>query len=948
MIFRRILLWGGLFLLAFPPSGWCGDFKVFILHSYHSGFAWTEKQHQGFIDTLGKSPVIDSLTSHTEYLDAKRLTLSPGYLAATRDFFQRKYSSFSPDLIYATDDDALSFLQTFKSRIFPDTPVVFSGINDLARDAQLNHDQYLGFFELKDIVGTVALALKLEPGLTDLYFVGDGTASFSAIRESARRDMAKNFPRIQTSFIADRRLSRVTARLTKLGRGNLVLCCVGGLQDDQGRLVPTAAAVAAMAGAGDFRIFATADVQMVDGVLGGSVNQGRKQGVGAGLLAREWQLREAFDEQDAAQTDQTSSYLFDEHQLRRFAISPGDLPADSHIVHQPMTLWLRLQHFRWPIIGLCGVQFALLWLLWRNILSRRRGCEDLEKSERQFKTVVEATHDAVVMIDDQGLVTLFNPAAEHLFGWTGQEMLGNHLDVLMPEGYRQQHRQDMASFFSTGEPREAVGRSLELLAIHRSGREFPVAISLSLGRYNNQHFVLALLRDISGQRQVERELRQLAYYDTLTGLPNRALFEDRFQRVLHTAERTQRMAALLFVGVDNLKAINDTRGHACGDQLLKRIGQKLKKIVRQGVTVVRWEGDKFVVLLPGLQGIQEVEEAAQTVVRTFAEPFEMQGQHFFVTASVGVAVYPKDGVVGEKLLKHADMAMYAAKERGRNTYCFFTEEMNRRVVERGELEHNLRQALAREEFFLAYQPQVDIRTGQMVGAEALLRWRHPEQGLISPGRFIPLAEDNGQILPIGQWVLHAACVQNRAWQQAGYPPMRVAVNLSARQFQQPDFYDQVAGVLKDTGLDPGCLELELTESALMADAEAAVEILRALRELGVCIAIDDFGTGYSSLSYLKTFPIDRLKIAQDFVLDITNSSDDAAIVETVIAMAHGLGLRVVAEGVETVEQMLFLKARNCPVMQGYYFARPMPPEDFIEYLADTSLGNQAEGVKNQP
>jgi diguanylate cyclase (GGDEF)-like protein/PAS domain S-box-containing protein len=946
MFFRRILLLGGFLLLAFPPSGWCQNFKLFILHSYHSGFAWTEKQHQGFIDTLEKSPVTESLISHTEYLDAKRLSLSPDYLATTCDFFKRKYGSFSPDLIYATDDDALTFLRACKSRLFPDTPVVFSGVNDVSQDALLDQDQWLGFFELADMAGTVSLALKLKPALNELYFIGDDASTFSAVKDYGRKELAKFFPQLQIGFISHRRLSRVIARLAELGRGNLVLCSIGGLQDDEGQLVPMAEAVAAMAAAGDFKIFATADVQLVDGVLGGSVNSAWDQGVRAGLLARERHLHENLDEQETTLTAKTSSYVFDDRQLRRFGISSGVLPAGSRIINRPVTLLGRLKHLRWPIIGLVIVQFGLLWLLWRNMRGRRRGRDDLEKSEQQFKTMVSATHDAVVMIDERGQVTLFNPAAEQLFGWTGPEMLGNSLDVLMPEGYRRQHRQDVTSFFASGEPCEAVGRSLELLAIHRSGREFPVEICLSVGRYRNKRFVLALLRDISGQRQVERELRQLAYYDTLTGLPNRALFEDRFQRVLHTAERTQRMAALLFIGVDNLKAINDTRGHACGDQLLKSIGQKLKEIVRQGVTVVRWEGDKFIVLLPGLQRVREAEEVAQTVIRTFAEPFELDGQHFFITASVGVSVYPQDGTGGEKLLKQADMAMYAAKESGRNTYCFFTEEMNRRVMERGELEHNLRQALAREEFFLVYQPQIDIRTGKVVGTEALLRWRHAEKGLISPGRFIPLAEDNGQILVIGQWVLHTACVQNRAWQQAGYPPIRVAVNLSARQFQQPDFYDQVAGVLKDTGLDPSCLELELTESALMADAETAVEILRALRDLGVCIAIDDFGTGYSSLSYLKTFPIDRLKIAQDFVLDIAASSDDAAIVETVIAMAHGLGLRVVAEGVETEEQLAFLKARNCPVMQGYYFARPMPAEDFIEFLAETQSDSRLGVAKD--
>ncbi|APG26157.1 hypothetical protein A7E75_03585 [Syntrophotalea acetylenica] len=560
------------------------------------------------------------------------------------------------------------------------------------------------------------------------------------------------------------------------------------------------------------------------------------------------------------------------------------------------------------------------------------------EKQAQFHTVIAATHDAVVAIDEQGRVTLFNPAAEQLFGWSSEEMIGGSLDALMPEGYRGQHRKDVASFFGTGEPSEAIGRSLELLAIHRSGREFPVELSLSVGQCGRERFVLATLRDISSQRQVEREIRQLAYYDGLTGLPNRALFEDRFRRVLSSADRTGQLAALLFIGVDNLKIINDTRGHACGDRLLKLTGQRLSSLVHGGVTVVRWEGDKFVVLLPGLQALAEAEQVADDILKTFGEPFPVDEQRFFMTASVGVAVYPHHGSGGEMLLQHADMAMYAAKEQGRNTYCIFTEEMNRCLLERSELEHNLRQAIAREEFFLAFQPQVDQKTGRVVGAEALLRWHHKDKGLIPPGQFIPLAEESGLILPIGYWVLRHACAQNKAWQLAGYPPLRVAVNLSARQFQQPDFYDQVGRILKETELEPRYLELELTESLLMADAKAAAQTLSALRDLGVGIAIDDFGTGYSSLSYLKAFPIDRIKIAQEFVLDIVRDPGDAAIVETIIAMAHGLGLDIVAEGVETADQLEFLRTRQCQVMQGYYFSRPVPAEIFIEFLAENVAG----------
>jgi diguanylate cyclase (GGDEF)-like protein/PAS domain S-box-containing protein len=919
-----------------------------VVHSNHAGFAWTEDQQKGFFDALEGSSSVEHVDFRVEYLDARNKSGDPAYGEKFYAYLQYKYSTgagrFSPDLIYATDDDAVEFLQRYAELLFPKAPIVFSGLNNLELDNRLDHSRFYGVFKLNDVAGTISLALRLEPSLKTVYFIGDDSSSSHSLRAYVEKETARFFPQVKVAFYDNSWLEKLKAFLVKSQPKLWVVTSLGGVLDAQGERVSVRDALVSLNAAGDSKILAMKDIYLTSGVLGGAVNRGREQGLQAGYLVRERFFSETLDGADSMLESVASPYLFDEAQLGRFGLTAADLPAGSTFVGGLGTSGGSSRCMLPAAAGLVCLLLALGWLWWHRYSVRLGARKNLFANEARYKTLVEATHDAVIAIDQRGLVTLFNPAAETLFGWSSEEMIGGSLDVLMPEGYRKQHRQDVAGFFSVGEPSEAIGRSLELLAIHRSGREFPVELALSVGYCGRERFVMSLMRDISGQRQVEREIKQLAYYDSLTGLPNRALFEERFRRVLNTADRLGHMAALLFIGVDNLKTINDTRGHACGDRLLKLVGQRLVKIVPEGSTVVRWEGDKFIVLLPGLDSAEAADAVAKDILQAFVEPCEVDDRRYFVTASVGGAIYPQHGTDGDKLLKHADMAMYAAKEQGRNTYCSFTEEMNRRVLERSELEYNLRQALAREEFFLVFQPQVDQMTGKVLGAEVLLRWQHSENGLISPGQFIPLAEESGLILPIGHWVLQTACAQNKAWQLAGYPPMPIAVNLSARQFQQPDFFDQVAQVLKDTGLAPCYLELELTESLLMADAQAAAETLRALRNLGVGIAIDDFGTGYSSLSYLKRFPIDRIKIAQEFVLDINRDPEDAAIVETIIAMAHGLGLDIVVEGVETESQLQFLRARKCRVMQGYYFGRPMPAEGFVEFLSDSLVCGGSDSV----
>jgi diguanylate cyclase (GGDEF)-like protein len=437
------------------------------------------------------------------------------------------------------------------------------------------------------------------------------------------------------------------------------------------------------------------------------------------------------------------------------------------------------------------------------------------------------------------------------------------------------------------------------------------------------HYVSAG-RDISERMRIQQRLDHLAHHDSLTELPNRLLLLDRLQRAMGRATRHGRQMAALFLDLDRFKQINDTLGHSTGDRLLRAVAGRLAKCLRQGDTVARLGGDEFAILLEDLDHPEDVAPILEKLMATMHHPFVLEGQEFFLSFSIGIGMYPQDGGDAETLLRNADTAMYRAKAEGRSGYRFYTADMNARAFERLDLESRLRRALERNEFVLHYQPKLDLGSGQVVGVEALLRWRHPDHGLVPPGEFIPTLEDTGMIVPVGRWVLQEACHQARVWQQAGLPPLTMAVNVSTYQFRRDDVCALVHEALASHAINPADLELEITESALMDDVGRAAASIRQLRDQGVRVAIDDFGTGYSSLAYLKRFAINSLKIDRAFVRDVCDDHDDAAIVAAVLAMAQRLQLQVVAEGVETRGQLDFLRNEGCDQMQGYLLARPMP------------------------
>jgi diguanylate cyclase (GGDEF)-like protein/PAS domain S-box-containing protein len=442
------------------------------------------------------------------------------------------------------------------------------------------------------------------------------------------------------------------------------------------------------------------------------------------------------------------------------------------------------------------------------------------------------------------------------------------------------------------------------------------------------------ITDITERKAAETQIEYMAYHDQLTALPNRFLFKEQMQTAMAHAHRTDTKVALLFMDLDNFKTVNDTLGHPIGDKLIKAVAARLKTSVRDSDTVCRHGGDEFLILLADISDAMSVTKVTEKILERLADAFEIEGQELSTSISMGIAIYPDDGNEFDTLLKKADTAMYDAKEAGRNTYRFYTDQMNANAVETLQMRNSLRNALLRNEFVLYYQPQINLGDDQLIGAEALIRWNHPELGLVPPARFIPIAEDSGLIVQIGDWVLREACRQAAEWRQAGLPPLLIAVNLSAVQFKRGDLVKSVSRALDESGLDPALLELELTESILIQDTDNVLATIRRLKALGIKLSIDDFGTGYSSLAYLRRFNLDKLKIDQSFVRDIDSDPDDAAIVRAIIQMAHSLKLQTIAEGVENAQVLSHLRALECDQAQGYYFSRPMPATAFIAFFTE--------------
>lgn len=573
-----------------------------------------------------------------------------------------------------------------------------------------------------------------------------------------------------------------------------------------------------------------------------------------------------------------------------------------------------------------------------DIEERKRTADELRKAA----TVFESTSEGVVITDPENRIIAVNRAFSEVTGYHEDEVLGQEPSLLKSGRH---DRQFYASMWqSIGETRKWRG---EIWNRRKNGEVYPELLNISEVRDQSGTLTnyVAVFSDISALKDSEARFEHLAHHDPLTGLPNRLLFGARMEHALARANRTKSQFAVLFLDLDRFKSVNDSYGHPAGDLLLEEVSRRLIACVREDDTVARLGGDEFTILIEDLPDARSASSAAAKIMDSLSSPFDLDGVEVFSSCSVGVALFPDDGSDSTTLLRNAESAMYRAKEMGPKSVNIYTAGLSQIAKERLEMESALRHALKRSEFVLHYQPQMSVADGHIIGAEALIRWHHPEKGLIPPNSFIPLAEEAGLIEEIGAWVLKSACIENRRWQDAGMPAIRMAVNVSGRQITHTPLAEVVQEILEISGLDPRYLEVEITESVAMSQAEVFAHTLGALKNLGISVAIDDFGTGYSSLSYLKRFPIDRLKIDRSFIHDVNENAHDEAIARAVIALGHSLQLSVVAEGVETPVQLETLRSLGCDEVQGFLFSRPLPAADFVKYFEQSRPG--AEGCNGR-
>jgi len=561
----------------------------------------------------------------------------------------------------------------------------------------------------------------------------------------------------------------------------------------------------------------------------------------------------------------------------------------------------------------------------------------LKKMERWLSITLRSIGDGVIATDSDMRISFMNKIAEEMTGWRNEDAIGRELlDIFNIKNGALQDTEAIEKLLIEKVLKQGVILNLveDNLLITRDRKEIPIEDSIAPIKEDDLNIpgIVIAFRDITERRQLEETVRYQACHDFLTELPNKTLFTEHLNIELAKAQRDNRKLAVLFLDIDRFKTINESLGHSIGDKLLKEVSVRLMTCSGETDSVARIGGDEFGILLTDIKHPVDALTGADKIIDTFKTPYMIDGHELNVSTSIGISIYPDDGKNYEDLMKSADIAMDQAKEKGRNNYQFFNPAVNIRTLERITLENRMRQAIERGELVVYYQPQIDITTKRIIGAEALVRWQHPDLGLLNPVQFLILAEETGYIKTVDTWVLRTACKQNKEWQNEGLPPICIAVNLSAQQFQLPDLPDTVTGILKETLLGPQFLELEITENIAMKSFEFSVPNIKRLNRLGIRFSIDDFGTGYSSLSYLKNFHIQKLKIDKSFVQDITTDSDSKAIISAIIAMGHNLKLKIIAEGVETEEQSVFLRAMDCDEIQGYLFSKPVPADDFRQLL----------------
>jgi diguanylate cyclase (GGDEF)-like protein len=944
VVFRycfTILVVAFLHVAALEAAGKCKN--VFVLHSYHQEYPWTKKQHEGFVSIVNASQ-ISSLHVATEYLDTKVNSFNETYREFFLEYLKQKYANFHPGVIYVTDDNALRFVMRYRDTLFPKADVVFSGINDIETAESLDTENYTGVIEKKSVIPNLELLRIFNSRLEEVVFIGDASNTYEAIETELKKTF-ETYSAIRPRFIKAEKIETVLEALQALPPSYAVLTTIGHFRNAHDESMMLDQSIRMLAEAGKHKIFTMEDAYMFPGVIGGYVTSAKKQGEYAGRMVKAFFEGTAVSEIPVVRIS-PNEYIFDHQELKRARLFlPAEIRHSADIVNEDVGFYEANRNLILNTFALLAF-FTLIALLYIVMMTRRQKliveahtealeqkAKDLEDAKSSLTHAQKIAHlgnwewdlrEGYVKLSDEAYTILELPQNQKRLSF--KRLLG----MVHPDD-----REKVSETFGLVVRRQhTLDSDFKIITPKENEKILHVCAQRYVGNTESPSCLIGTVQDITEQKEAEQRLEHLANYDLLTNLPNRNLFMQHLQLAMNRAKRNQTQLAMLFMDLDNFKVINDTMGHDIGDLLLVNVADRLLKQMRESDIVVRMGGDEFIILLETIKDPLEVAVICEKIIELFSEPFVLQGHELFVTTSIGVSVYPDDGSDAQTLIKHADTAMYHSKEQGKNSFRFFTKEMNERALSRLIIENNLRQAIEKEEFELFYQPQVDLDGGALKGAEALLRWKLQGVGYVAPGDFITVAEETNLIIPIGEWILETVFAQLARWHAAGLEAVRIAVNVSSRQLVRGDLHYTIARLSERYGVDTRWIAIELTEGTLMDISETVLDQLNRLRNMGIEIAIDDFGTGYSSLSYLKKLPVNKLKIDRSFVMDLEEDADDRTLTRTIITMAGSLNLEVVAEGVETDYQRAFLLDEGCEYAQGYFFAKPVPVENFEAYLRD--------------
>jgi len=941
--------------------------NILILNSYSRDFSWTDDQTMGFIQTL-KQTNIDA-TYFIEYLDWKKHPEKEN-LFEQEELLQIKYGTKKLDLIYTTDDAALKFVMEHHGELFRNVPVVFSGVyctSALALTAGVPN--VTGVYERMDTLGTLQLMRTFNPNLKTIYLLGDDTESGLESSRLIEKDIFDVSPYLSIRYFYGKNYETINHELQQLPDNSAVLMASYSRDGEEITMEPERY-VKMFSSNSRVPVYVLYDFEMGSGAVGGSVLSGQSQGIEAGKLG----LKILAGETALAVTPLnilSSVTMLDYQALKRYGLSLDKIPADSQIINNPWSFYDAYRQEIWMTISAFFMMLLYILLLMRNIKQRKSAEDILKKSNEELTALYEevyasedtlhkqyqelsATQQALQKSQERYQLSL-DGANDGLWDWdiiADSLYLSDRCNMILVGKLENIH--SSKDFLRKIVLPEDQKKMIDALRDHLSGKSTYYACEYRLNVSKELKWILirgkafidgeghptrmaGSLTDVTLRKASEASIHYLAYHDSLTGLANRAALHEQLQAVLAECSDQNERGALLFIDVDNFKVVNDILGHSYGDGLLIEIAKQLRNLCGTSQFIARMGGDEFVVLFKQLHTQQEVRDYIKTLNHFFRTPVIVEEKKMHVTLSIGITFFPSDGVTADILLQNADLAMYEAKSKGKNQYAFFDEGLAEIVQKQAHMERNLREALSQGELELWYQPQVCLSSHSISGFEALIRWHSKEYGWVMPLDFISFAEKSGFIIPMGQYVLRQACSFIKKLHDEGYGDLTVTVNISVVQLLENDFVESVQTILVETGVDVRCIGFEITESILMESLDLNVQKLETLKKLGITIYLDDFGTGYSSLKYLQNLPIDVVKIDKSFVDYLKSDQVSKTLTEVIIELAHLLGIKTVAEGVETKEQLEVLRRYHCEAVQGYFFSRPVPEERVRELLESERL-----------